>query len=71
MVDKMNKEQDKINIDGTEYLLSELSDEVKAQIQSLQFVDGEIARLKAKVAVASTARMAYMKELKALLAAKK
>jgi hypothetical protein len=45
-----------------------LSDEVKAQIKSLQFVDGEIARLKAKVAVASTARMAYMNELKALLA---
>lgn len=63
----MTDNNGKINIDGTEYLLADLSDEVKAQIQSLQFVDSEIARLKAKLAVASTARMAYTNELKALL----
>lgn len=60
----MNNKQTKINIDGTEYELADLNDEAKAHIQSLQFVDGEIARLKAKVAVASTARMAYINELK-------
>ena len=57
----------KVNIDGVEYLLSDLSDEAKAQIQSLQFVEAEIGRLNAQVAVASTARMAYQNALKELL----
>jgi len=57
----------KVNIDGVEYLLNDLSDEAKAQIQSLQFVEAEIGRLNAQVAVASTARIAYQKALKELL----
>ena len=57
----------KINIDGVEFLLRDLSDEAKAQIQSLQFVEAEIRRLNALVAVASTARMAYQTALKDLL----
>jgi hypothetical protein len=57
----------KVNIDGVEYLLSDLSNEAKAQIQSLQFVEAEIGRLNAQAAVASTARMAYQKALKELL----
>ena len=57
----------KVNIDGVEYLLNDLSDEAKAQIQSLQFVEAEIGRLNAQVAVASTARMAYQNALKELL----
>jgi len=57
----------KLNIDGVEYLVKDLSDEAKAQIQSLQFVEAEISRLKALVAVASTARLAYQNALKDLL----
>ena len=57
----------KLNIDGVEYLVKDLSDEAKAQIQSLQFVEAEINRLKALVAVASTARLAYQTALKDLL----
>ncbi len=57
----------KVNIGGVEYLLSELSDEAKAQIKSLQFVEAEIGRLNAQAAVASTARMAYQNALKDLL----
>lgn len=57
----------KLTIDGAEYLLKDLSDEAKAQIQSLQFVESEIGRLNAQVAVASTARIAYQNALKELL----
>jgi len=57
----------KLNIDGVEYLLSDLSDKAKAQIQSLQFVEAEIGRLNALTAVASTARIAYQNALKDLL----
>ncbi len=57
----------KINIDGTEYLLSALSDDAKAQIRSLQFVESEIARLHAQAAIANTAKIAYQNALKSLL----
>ena len=57
----------KLIIDGVEYLPSDLSDEAKAQIQSLNFVEAEIARLNAQVAVASTAKIAYQNALKGML----
>jgi len=57
----------KLNIDGVDYLLKDLSEEAQAQIKSLQFVEAEINRLNALVAVASTARMAYQNALKELL----
>ncbi len=60
----MTDSEQKIVIDGNEYLLSSLSDEAKAQIGNLQFVESEIARLKAKLAVASTAKLAYQAALK-------
>jgi hypothetical protein len=44
-----------------------LSDETKAQLQSLQFVDTELQRLQAQSAVLQTARSAYAKALQASL----
>lgn len=61
-------EEAKISIDGVEYKLADLSDDAKAQIQSLQFVEGEIARLNAQAAVFNTAKIAYQTALKELLA---
>ena len=60
-------EEAKITIDGVEYLLSSFSDEAKAQIQNLQFVESEVARLNALLAVAGTAKMAYQNALKDLM----
>ena len=56
-----------IKIDNRDYDLDTLSDEAKAQLQSLQFVDAELARLQAQTAVLQTARMAYAKALQAAL----
>ena len=56
-----------ITIDNRDYDLATLSDEAKAQLQSLQFVDAELARLQAQAAVLQTARMAYAKALQAAL----
>ena len=56
-----------IKIDNRDYDLDTLSDEAKAQLQSLQFVDAELARLQAQAAVLQTARMAYAKALQAAL----
>ena len=52
-----------IKIDNQDYDLDTLSTEARTQLQSLQFVDAELARLQAQAAVLQTARMAYAKAL--------
>ena len=56
-----------ITIDGKEYDVDTLSDETKAQLGSLQYVDSELARLQAQAAALQTARMAYGRALKQTL----
>ena len=57
----------KITIDEVEYNLSDLSDNAKAQIANIQFVDAQIQQLNNEWAVADTARMGYTNALKAEL----
>jgi hypothetical protein len=52
-----------IKIDDKDYDTETLSDEAKAQIQSIQYVDQELAKLNAQAAVVQTARIAYAKAL--------
>ncbi len=56
-----------ITIDNKQYELESLSDDAKAQLASIQFVDSELARLQAQAAALQTARMAYSKALQAAL----
>ena len=56
-----------INIDGVDYDAAKLSPEAIAQLGSIRFVDQELERLQAQVAVLQTARIAYAKALKELL----
>ena len=58
-----NPSDHKINIDGAEYKLSDLSDNAKNQIMNLRVTDQEISRLQQLVAIAQTARTAYAKAL--------
>jgi hypothetical protein len=53
-----------ISIDGQNYEISSLSDEAKAQLVSLQFVEQELARLQMQLAALQTARNAYAVALK-------
>ena len=57
-----------ITIDNKEYELDSLSGKAKQQLQSMQFIDGELQRLQAKAAVFQTARIAYAKALQQELA---
>jgi Family of unknown function (DUF6447) len=52
-----------ITIDEKEYDLDTLSEEAKAQLVSIQFVDQELQRVNAQAAVLQTARVAYSKAL--------
>jgi hypothetical protein len=56
-----------IKIDNIEYDLGTLSDECKAQLASIQFVEQELARLQAQAAVLQTAKAAYLQALKTSL----
>ena len=58
----------KITIDEVEYNLNDLSDNAKAQLANIQFVDSQIQQLNNEWAVADTARMAYVAALKVELA---
>ena len=58
-----------IKIDDQDYDLNQLSDEARAQLSGLRFVDAELQRLAAQTAVLKTARMAYANALKRALPA--
>ena len=53
-----------ITIDGTNYETTDLSDNAKAQVASLQFNEAHMQRLRNELAIADTARMAYTAALK-------
>ena len=53
-----------LKIDNKEYDLDILSDECKAQLASIQFVDQELGRLQAKAGALQTAKGAYLQALK-------
>ena len=56
-----------IKIDDIDYERDSLSAEANEQLQNLQFVDQELARLQAKIAVFQTARATYAGALKEAL----
>ena len=53
-----------ITIDGKEYDVDSLSDKAKETLASIQFVNNEVARLEANLAVLKTASSAYSNALK-------
>ena len=61
-------ENQTINIDGVRYDLNALSDNAKAQLLNIQFVDAQIQQFNNEWAVADTARIGYTNALKAELA---
>ena len=56
-----------ITIDNVAYDTESLSPEALAQLQSIQFVDAEIAGLNGRIAAMNTARYAYAAALQELL----
>ena len=60
-----------IKIDDKDYELDNLSEDAKAQLVMLQFVDAELQRVNAQAAVLQTARVAYAKALNEALATSK
>ena len=57
----------KITVDEIEYNTEDLTDNGKAQLASLQFLEVQMRKIKAEIAVYQTARAAYTTALKAEL----
>lgn len=57
----------KITIDSKDYDTDLLSDEAKAQLINIQFVDAEMMRIQGHLAALQTARNAYATEMKRVL----
>ena len=51
------KSRNRITIDDVEYSLSDLSDNAKAQLANIQFVDAQLQQLNNEWAVSDTARI--------------
>jgi len=54
---------EKITIDGKEYLVEDLTDKAKADLGSMHLVDQKIAQNQQELAILQTARNAYAKSL--------
>ena len=57
----------KVNIDGKEYALADLSKEARQQLANLRAVDAELRHLQRQLAIAQTARATYAEVLKRAL----
>ena len=57
----------KITVDGLEYNSEDLTDNGKAQLASLQFLEVQLNKLQSEIAIYQTARQAYAAALKAEL----
>ena len=57
----------KITIDNLVYDTESLSPDALAQLQSIQFVDAEMAQMNGRIAALNTARNAYASALQELL----
>ena len=57
----------KITVDGIDYNTEDLSDNGKAQLASLQFLETQLKKIQGEIAVYQTARNSYIGALKAEL----
>jgi hypothetical protein len=57
----------KMTVDGIEYNTEDLSENGKAQLASLQFLEIQMKKLQSEIAVYQTARSSYVTALKAEL----
>lgn len=58
-----------MTVDGIEYNTEDLTENGKAQLASLQFLEAQMNKLKSEIAVYQTARNAYIAALKGELEA--
>lgn len=63
----MMEDEEEVTVDGVTYKVASLNEEAQAQVNNLKFVDTELTALHARVAVYTTARIAYENALRQAL----
>jgi hypothetical protein len=61
----VEKSEQKIQINNVEYNVDDLSENAQGQLRGVQIAENEMKRLNAQLALAQTARNAYMQALQA------
>jgi hypothetical protein len=59
--------EDSITINGITHPMEDLGEEARTQVMNIKVVDAEIARLQRQLAIAQTARNAYVAALVAVV----
>jgi DNA repair ATPase RecN len=57
-------EKEIVTMDGVDYTVADLTDEGKALVESLKFVEQELVQMQARLAVLNTAKTAYAASLR-------
>ncbi|MRV71120.1 hypothetical protein GJ700_05230 [Duganella sp. FT92W] len=60
-------DEEEVTVDGVTYKVASLSEEARTQVNNLKFVEAEIAAMQSKVAVFTTAKIAYENALRQAL----
>jgi hypothetical protein len=64
-IEKEEKSMPKITIDEIEYNTEDLTENGRAQLASLQFLEGQMQKIRQEILVYQTAQTAYAQALKA------
>jgi hypothetical protein len=67
-IDKKEDDMPKITIDNIDYNTEDLTENGKAQLASLQFLESQMQKIRQEMAVYQTAQAAYAQALKAEIA---
>jgi hypothetical protein len=67
-IEKKEDDMPKITIDDIDYNTEDLTENGKAQLASLQFLEGQMQKIRQEMAVYQTAQAAYAQALKAEIA---
>jgi hypothetical protein len=67
-IEQRKKGMPKITIDEIEYHTEDLTENGRAQLASLQFLEGQMQKIRQEIAVYQTAQAAYAQALKAEIA---
>jgi hypothetical protein len=64
---KKDNQMPKFTVDNVEYNSEDLSENGKAQLASLQFLEMQMKKIKSEIAVYETARISYLAAFKSAL----
>lgn len=61
------EDEEEVTVDGVTYKVASLPEDAQTQVNNIKFVEGEIATLNARLAVYTTAKIAYENALRQAL----